>query len=103
MQLEPIMPYTHVSDEHDREYSSDRRSGGGKADVASDTDPASTGLAGSLALTTEEEVVLRAVLDALRRIQHGSVQLVVQDSHVVQIDTVEKNRLARSARIRNSA
>jgi hypothetical protein len=38
------------------------------------------------------------LLAALRRIQHGSVQLVVQDSRVVQIDTVEKMRLAPGPR-----
>jgi hypothetical protein len=42
-----------------------------------------------LTLSPEEERVVRALLAALRRIQHGSVQLVVQDSRVVQIDTVE--------------
>ena len=33
-----------------------------------------------LALSPEEERVVRALLAALRRIRHGSVQLVVQDS-----------------------
>ena len=51
-----------------------------------------------LALSPEEERVVRALLAALRRIQHGSVQLVVQDSRVVQIDTVEKMRLAPGPR-----
>ena len=46
-------------------------------------------------LTREEERVVAAILSALRRIQHGSVQLVVQDRRVVQIDTVEKTRLSR--------
>ena len=45
-----------------------------------------------LALSPEEERVVRALLAALRRIRHGSVQVVVQDSRVVQIDTVEKMR-----------
>jgi hypothetical protein len=52
-----------------------------------------------LTLTAEEEQMVRAVVEALRRIQHGSVQIVVQDNRVVQIDTVEKTRLARSIRI----
>jgi hypothetical protein len=52
-----------------------------------------------LTLTAEEEQVVRAVLEALRRIEHGSVQIVVQDSRVVQIDTVAKTRFARSIRI----
>ena len=41
----------------------------------------------------EEDRVVRAVLQALRRIRHGSVQVLVQDGRVVQIDTVEKTRL----------
>jgi hypothetical protein len=45
-----------------------------------------------LIVSPEEERVVRALLAALRRIQHGSVQLVVQDGRVVQIDTVEKMR-----------
>ena len=51
-----------------------------------------------LTLSPEEERVVRALLAALRRIQHGSVQLVVQDSRVVQIDTVEKTRLVPGPR-----
>ena len=51
-----------------------------------------------LTLSPEEERVVRALLAALRRIQHGSVQLVVQDSRVVQIDTVEKLRLVPGPR-----
>ena len=41
---------------------------------------------------SEEARVLQAVLESIRRIKHGSVQIVVQDSVVVQIDTVEKKR-----------
>ena len=51
-----------------------------------------------LTLSPEEERVVRVLLAALRRIQHGSVQLVVQDSRVVQIDTVEKTRLVPGPR-----
>jgi hypothetical protein len=47
----------------------------------------------ALDMSGEEENVVRALLAALRRIRHGSVQLVVQDNRVVQIDTVEKIRL----------
>ncbi|MDB5056644.1 MAG: putative small protein [Chloroflexi bacterium] len=50
--------------------------------------------ASSLVLSADEEQIVKAILDALRRIKHGSVQLVVQDSRVIQIDTVEKRRLA---------
>lgn len=45
-------------------------------------------------LTREEEVLLRQVLAAIRQIKHGHVQIVVQDSRVVQIDKTEKFRLA---------
>jgi hypothetical protein len=51
----------------------------------------------TLALSADEEQLVRAVLDALARIRHGSIQLVVQDSRVIQIDTVEKRRLAGNA------
>jgi hypothetical protein len=51
-----------------------------------------------LTVSPEEERVVRALLAALRRIQHGSVQLVVQDGRVVQIDTVEKMRLVPGPR-----
>lgn len=45
--------------------------------------------------TPEEASVLRAVLDALRATDHGTVTLVVQDRRVVQIDRTEKRRLIR--------
>ncbi len=45
------------------------------------------------ALSDEETRVVRAVLAALRRIRFGSVQVVVQDGRVVQIETTEKSRL----------
>ena len=47
----------------------------------------------SLVPTTDEERVVQTLLAALRRIRHGSVQIIVQDNRVVQIDTVEKTRL----------
>lgn len=43
----------------------------------------------------EEEAVLNEVLLAIRAVRHGSVQIYVQDSRVVQIDTLEKKRLDR--------
>ena len=45
--------------------------------------------------TTQEQAVLAEVLHALRGLRHGTVQLVVQDSRVVQIETTEKKRLDR--------
>ncbi len=47
-----------------------------------------------LTLTPEEEQVVRALLASLRRIRYGSVQIAVQDGHVVQIDTLEKQRFS---------
>jgi hypothetical protein len=45
-----------------------------------------------LVLSAEEQRIVRALLAALRRIRYGSVQVVVQDGRVVQIDTLEKQR-----------
>jgi hypothetical protein len=59
-----------------------------------DCQPAIQASTPPLVLSSDEELVVKAILDALRRIKHGSVQLVVQDSRVIQIDTVEKRRLA---------
>jgi hypothetical protein len=41
----------------------------------------------------EEMQVMRLILRAIREIRYGSVQLVIQDSKVVQIEKVEKIRL----------
>ena len=46
-------------------------------------------------LSAEEERIVQAMLSAIRRIRYGSVQIVVQDGRAVQIDTVEKTRLAK--------
>jgi hypothetical protein len=46
--------------------------------------------------TRDEEAVLAEVLQAIRSLSHGSVQIYVQDSRVVQIDTLEKKRLDRT-------
>ncbi len=43
-------------------------------------------------LTKEEAAVFGEVLKALRQITHGYIQLVVQDSKVIQIDKTEKVR-----------
>jgi hypothetical protein len=42
-----------------------------------------------------ERQVLAEVLQAIRHVKHGYVQVIVQDSQVVQIDTMEKKRLDR--------
>lgn len=45
-------------------------------------------------LTAEEEEVLVKVLDALRQIKFGYIQITIQDNRVVQIDRTEKQRLS---------
>jgi hypothetical protein len=45
------------------------------------------------ALSPEEREVLLKVVDILRRLQFGTVLLVVQDGKVVQIEMAEKFRL----------
>ncbi len=42
-----------------------------------------------------EQIVLAEVLQAIRRVNHGYVQVIVQDGRVIQIDTTEKKRLDR--------
>jgi hypothetical protein len=46
-----------------------------------------------LELTDEEKVVLAKVAEVLRKINYGTVVLVVQDGKVVQIEMAEKFRL----------
>lgn len=50
-------------------------------------------LSDQMTLSPEEQRVVRTLITALRRIQFGSVQIVVQDRRVVQIDTLEKQRI----------
>ena len=47
----------------------------------------------ALALSDEEKVVLARVGEILRRVNFGTVVLVVQDGKVVQIEMAEKIRL----------
>lgn len=42
---------------------------------------------------TAEMQVVRLILSAIREIRYGSVQIVIQDAKVVQIEKVEKIRL----------
>lgn len=44
-------------------------------------------------LTDDERLVLAKVADIVRRIQFGTVVLVIQDGKVVQIEMAEKFRL----------
>ena len=48
---------------------------------------------GDIGLPADEEVV-RQVVKAIRSVRFGQVQIIIQDSRVVQIDTTEKIRLA---------
>jgi hypothetical protein len=44
-------------------------------------------------LGSEEIEVMRLILRAIQEIRYGSVQIVIQDSKVVQIEKLEKIRL----------
>jgi len=41
----------------------------------------------------EDREVMQRVLEAIRSVRYGQVQIIIQDSRVVQIDTTEKVRL----------
>ncbi len=43
---------------------------------------------------SEEEALMQAIRAAIRSVKHGYVQIIIQDSRVVQIDKTEKIRLA---------
>ena len=47
-------------------------------------------------LDNREQTVLSEVLQAIRRVRHRYVQVIVQDGKPIQIDTMEKKRLDRS-------
>lgn len=49
--------------------------------------------AGFEGLSNEEREILRRVAEVLRKIDYGTVLLVVQDGKVVQIEMAEKIRL----------
>ncbi len=44
------------------------------------------------AISAEEAEILGKVLQAVRQIKFGYVQITLQDGHVVQIDRTEKQR-----------
>lgn len=58
--------------------------------MATEPDPSRDALGG---LTGEEREVLLKVVEILRRLDFGTVLLVVQDGKVVQIEMAEKFRL----------
>lgn len=43
-----------------------------------------------------EQTVLAEILQSIRALRHGHVQVIVQDGRVVQIDTLEKKRFDRA-------
>ena len=45
------------------------------------------------ALTAEERKILVRVAEVMRRVDHGTILLVIQDGKVVQIEMAEKFRL----------
>ena len=61
--------------------------------MAEPTDAAPASETPPLELTDEEKVVLAKVAEVLRKINYGTVVLVVQDGKVVQIEMAEKFRL----------
>jgi len=42
----------------------------------------------------ENGEIVRQIVQAIQGIRHGQVQIIIQDSRVVQIDKTEKLRLA---------
>jgi hypothetical protein len=61
--------------------------------MADATEPTPEEQLEALALSDEEKVVLARVGEILRRVNFGTVVLVVQDGKVVQIEMAEKFRL----------
>ena len=61
--------------------------------MADATEPTPEEQLEGLALSDEEKVVLARVGEILRRVNFGTVVLVVQDGKVVQIEMAEKFRL----------
>lgn len=48
---------------------------------------------GGAKISPEEATVVEQVLEAVRQIKFGYVQITIQDGRVVQIDRTEKKRL----------
>lgn len=42
----------------------------------------------------EDGEIVRQIIEAIRSVRFGQVQIIIQDSRVVQIDKTEKVRLA---------
>jgi len=43
---------------------------------------------------SEDGDIVRQIMEAIRSVRFGQVQIIIQDSRVVQIDKTEKVRLA---------
>ena len=70
----------------------DEEQGAGAQDAAARDDEGQQAL-DALDLSDDERLVVAKVADILRRINYGTVVLVVQDGKVVQIEMAEKFRL----------
>jgi hypothetical protein len=46
----------------------------------------------------DHDLPLQEILDALRGLRFGSITIIVQDGVIVQVERIEKKRLARSPR-----
>lgn len=46
----------------------------------------------------EEDLLLKEILEAVKGIRYGYVQLTIQDSKIIQIDKTEKLRLDKNRR-----
>ena len=75
-----------------RDMSQDQGAGSGASPAQPDPDDGQRAL-DALSLSDDERLVLAKVADMLRRINYGTVVLVVQDGKVVQIEMAEKFRL----------
>ena len=42
---------------------------------------------------TEVPLPIEEIQEAVAKVRHGTVQLIIQDGRIVQIDTLEKKRL----------
>jgi hypothetical protein len=62
--------------------------------MAEITRPASTLSQTESELSAEESAVLQKVLQALRQIRYGQIQITIQDGRVVQLDRTEKQRFS---------
>jgi len=48
-----------------------------------------------MTIRTEDAKLVEEILRAVRQVSYGHVQIVIQDSRVVQIETLEKKRLIK--------